>query len=181
LEDINVRIVGTLAERFDVVSGLSDHTLDPVTAPAASVALGGRIVEKHFTLDRDMEGPDHGYALEPDELAEMVTAVRNTERALGTGEKRVLDVEQELHRIARRAIHATVDIPEGTELTRENVAVLRPGQQTPGLRPKHLDSVLGRRAVRDIRADEGIQWEHLDGEGVEAEAEAETDGGDGEN
>ena len=93
LEDINVRVVETLADEFEVPVGLSDHTLDPVTAPAAAVALGANVIEKHITLDKSMEGPDHQFALEPDQIAEMVAAIRDTEAALGTGEKYVLDVE----------------------------------------------------------------------------------------
>lgn len=162
LDDINVSVVKTLKEMFGVVTGLSDHTMEPVIAPTAAVALGGRIIEKHFTLDRSMDGPDHGYALEPDELTEMVSSVHDTRRALGSPRKQILDVEDELHRVARRAIHATADISAGTEFSRANIGVLRPGKQQPGLPPKHLEEVLGQKATRDIEADEGINWEDTD-------------------
>jgi N-acetylneuraminate synthase len=162
IEDINVRVVETLAEEFGVPAGLSDHTLDPVTAPAAAVALGASIVEKHFTLDKTMDGPDHQFALEPEELAEMVTAIRDTESALGTGEKSVLDVESELHDKARRAVHAVDDIAAGETLTAENVKVLRPGEQEAGLHPKFYDEVVGKTAIRDIQQSAGIQWEDID-------------------
>jgi N-acetylneuraminate synthase len=158
LADINVRVVETLREEFSVPAGLSDHTLDPVTAPAAAVALGASVVEKHFTLDKTMDGPDHEYALEPDELVEMVSAVRNTETALGTSEKTVLDVEAELHEKARRAIHAVEDIVAGEESTSENVQVLRPGEHRAGLPPKYLGEVIGKTAARDIEASDGIHW-----------------------
>ena len=164
LDSIDVRVVERLAAEFDAPTGLSDHTLDPVAAPAATVALGGSIVEKHFTLDKSMDGPDHRFALEPDELERMVETVRNVETALGTGEKRVVDVEAELYEVARRSIHATADIEAGTELTTENVAVLRSGHKEKGLAPKFFETVLGRRATRSIERDEGLSWEAVDGD-----------------
>ena len=161
IEDINVRVVETLREEFGVPAGLSDHTLDPVTAPAAAVALGASVVEKHFTLDKTMEGPDHEFALEPDELDEMVSAIRDTEAALGSGEKRVLDVEEELQNIARRRIHATEPISAGERLNRKNTGILRSGQQENGLPPKHYGDVIGQTATTDIESGEGIGWDHL--------------------
>jgi len=162
IAEINVRVVETLREEFRVLSGLSDHTLDPVTAPSAAVALGASVVEKHFTLDKSMEGPDHEFALEPDELDTMVSAIRDTEAALGTGEKRVVDVEEELHEKARRAIHATVEIKKGDELTEDNIRVLRPGEKRSGLHPKFYDELIGATATRDIGRGNGITWEDID-------------------
>lgn len=162
LSDINVRVVETLRQEFDTLSGLSDHTLDPVTAPSAAVALGAVIVEKHFTLDKSMDGPDHVFALEPDELDQMVSAVRSTESALGSPEKSVLGVERELHEKARRAIHAVEDIKKGETLTEANVKVLRPGKQSTGLHPKFYDEILGEVVARDIPANEGIEWDHVE-------------------
>jgi len=162
LEDINVRVVETLADEFEVPVGLSDHTLDPVTAPAAAVALGANVIEKHITLDKSMEGPDHQFALEPDQIAEMVAAIRDTEAALGTGEKYVLDVESELHDKARRAVHAVDDITAGEELTDENMKVLRPGEQDAGLHPKFYNELLGKTAARDIQRSAGLQWDDID-------------------
>ena len=161
LSEINVRVVETLREEFDVPSGLSDHTLDPVTAPSAAVALGASVVEKHFTLDKSMEGPDHEFALEPDELDRMVSAIRDTEAAIGSGEKRVLDVEKELHDKARRAIHAVEDIEAGEELTEENLKILRPGENNSGLDPKFYDEVVGTTTTRGISRGTGITWEHI--------------------
>ena len=161
IEEINVRVVKMLAEEFDVPAGLSDHTLDPVTAPAAAVALGASIVEKHFTLDKSMEGPDHQFALEPDELDAMLSAIRDTEAALGTGEKAVMDVERELYEKARRAVHAVRDIEAGQTITEDDVAVLRPGEQEKGLHPKFYDEVVGQTAARDIAKSEGIEWKDV--------------------
>jgi N-acetylneuraminate synthase len=157
LSEINVRVVDRLADEFDVPVGLSDHTLEPVTAPAAAVALGACVIEKHVTLEKTMEGPDHEFALEPDELDAMVSAVRDTEAALGGGDKRVLDIEQELYEKARRAIHAVTDIKAGSTLTEDNIAVLRPGEREAGLQPRHYENVLGMTATRRIREGEGIR------------------------
>ncbi len=164
LDSINVKVVQTLREKFSVQTGLSDHTLDPVTAPAAAVALGANIVEKHFTLDKSMEGPDHEFALEPDQLERMVTAIRNTEKALGNGEKEVLEVEQELHDMGKRRIHATSDIEKGELISDENIDILRSGKQENGLSPKHYSEVLGREVIETIKKSEGITWENLESE-----------------
>jgi N-acetylneuraminate synthase len=161
LESINVRVVETLREEFDLPTGLSDHTLDPVTATSAAVALGAAVVEKHFTLDKSMEGPDHQFALEPDELDRMVSSIRRTERVLGTDEKTVLDVESELHDVARRRIHASRDIEEGKRIESGDFEILRPGSRNRGLDPKFADEILGARARRDIEKGEGITWDNV--------------------
>ena len=162
LEEINVRAVRTLMNEFDTLSGLSDHTLDPVVAPTAAVALGASVVEKHITLDKGMEGPDHEFALEPDELNTMISAIRQTESALGTGSIERSDVETELYEKARRAIHATTDIEKGATLTEANVKILRPGERESGLDPKYYYEILGETAARDISPNDGIQWEDID-------------------
>jgi N,N'-diacetyllegionaminate synthase len=156
LSEINTHVIKTFQEEFNVLTGLSDHTLDPVTAPTTAVALGASVIEKHFTLDNSMEGPDHQFALEPDELNQMISSIRDTEIALGTTEKRVLDVENELYEKARRAIQSTKDIELGEQFTNTNTDILRPGEQQTGLAPKHYDTVLGKTASRDIQAGEGI-------------------------
>lgn len=161
LSEINVRVIETLQDKFDVLAGLSDHTLDPVTAPSAAVALGASVVEKHITLDKSMEGPDHQFALEPDELNQMVSAIRNTEEALGSEEKRVLDVEEELYEKARRAIHAVREIEVGEELTSENIAILRSGDREPGLKPKYFDDIVGKSAASHLQRGNGIHCEDV--------------------
>jgi len=162
IEDINIRVVERLSTEFNVPVGLSDHTLDPVTAPTTAVALGASIVEKHFTLDKSMEGPDHQFALEPDELDKMVSAIRDTESALGTDEKEVLPVEEELYEKARRAIHTTTKIEVGDEFTEENIAVLRPGEQNTGLHPKFYNEILGQTAANDVPKGNGIRWNDVE-------------------
>jgi N-acetylneuraminate synthase len=158
LSEINLRVIETLREEFDVLTGLSDHTLDPVTAPTGAVALGASVVEKHFTLDKSMEGPDHEFALEPDELNQMVSSIRDTEAALGTKQKSVLDVENELYEKGRRAIQAVTTIKAGEEFNPENVKVLRPGTQETGIHPKFYDEILGKTAAQNIQKGEGVQW-----------------------
>jgi sialic acid synthase SpsE len=157
-EAVNLLAIKKLAEMFGVTVGLSDHSRDPVAAPAAAVALGAKVVEKHFTLDRSLPGPDHTYALEPAELAAMVRTVRLVERMLGTGEKAIQPAEEELARYAVRGIQATRDIAAGETLEEgENVDILRPGKNRLGLNPFEIGRVEGRRARRDIPAGDGIQ------------------------
>lgn len=162
LEDINVNVVETLMDEFDVPAGLSDHTLDPVTAPSAAVSLGASIVEKHFTLDKSMEGPDHQFALEPDELDRMITAIRDTEEALGSPDKNVLDIEMESYEKGRRTIQAAVNIDSGERITENKINILRSGNRKKGLHPKYYDEILGMRVIDDIQTTDGIQWSDLD-------------------
>jgi N-acetylneuraminate synthase len=161
LEDINVRVVETLRDEFGVPSGLSDHTLDPVTAPSAAVALGASVVEKHFTLDKTMEGPDHEFALEPDELNRMVSAIRDTERALGSPNKSIISVEQESVEKALRSVQAIEDIHPGDTLTSQNTRVLRSGKQNKGIKPKNYTEILGRQSRSFIPKGSGVEWDHI--------------------
>jgi sialic acid synthase SpsE len=154
-EDLNLRAMQTLAQAFDVPVGFSDHTMDN-TAGVLAVGLSACCFEKHFTLDRKRKGPDHPSALEPDELAAYIQAIRNAEKALGSPMKQVQPSEEENHRLARRSLHALVDIPKGTRITADMLTVKRPGL---GIHPVHENVVVGRTAQRDIRADEWITWD----------------------
>jgi len=155
-EQSNVRTVADLAERFDVVSGLSDHTFGSAVA-VASIALGGCVVEKHFTLARADGGPDSTFSLEPDEFKSLVEDCKRAWRALG---KATYDLQGcERGSVAfRRSLYVVRDVATGDELTRENVRSIRPGY---GLPPKHLPEVLGRRAARDLRRGEPLAWDAL--------------------
>lgn len=164
LDQINVGVLEQYQEEFDYPVGLSDHTMDPATAPSAAVALGGCVIEKHFTLDRGMEGPDHSFALEPDELDEMVTAIRRTTTALGDGNKKIEVAETELSEKARRFIQATDDIAVDDTLTEKNIGIVGPGEREPGLKPKHFEDLLGQSATRAIERGEGIKREDVSGE-----------------
>jgi N,N'-diacetyllegionaminate synthase len=158
-EIMNLRAIETLRVAFGVPSGLSDHTEGIAMAPAA-VALGTSLYEKHFTLSRQLKGPDHAFALEPDELREMVAAIREVEQALGNGRlEGPSEAEtREMYRLARRSIIAAHNIPAGTIIRAEMLTTKRPGF---GVAPKHLDLVVGRRARIDIEFDDVITWEML--------------------
>jgi N-acetylneuraminate synthase len=152
LETLEVGAMAELRDRLGVPVGLSDHSLDPVIAPVAAVALGASVIEKHFTLDRGLEGPDHRFALEPGDLARMVSAVRDAERAVGTGRKRVHEDERELRDFARRTVFALREVEAGDVLRAEDLAVLRRGRHPMGLPPTALAELPGRRARRRLAA-----------------------------
>lgn len=156
---LNLRAIHTLIRRFWGVScGFSDHSLDPVIGPVAAVALGAKVIEKHFTLSNRLAGPDHRFALTPAKLSRMVRAIRDCEAALGTGQKVVLPEEKELRDYAQRAVQATRDIKKGEILIPErNIAVLRPGNQPKGEHPKFLIAMAGKRARCFISAGTGIR------------------------
>lgn len=162
-ESLNLGSIPWLMEAFGVHAGLSDHSTDPVVAPTAAVALGATVIEKHFTIDRRLPGPDHPFAIEPDELAHMVRSVRAAAAAVGDGIKAVAAAETELRAFAVRAIQATRGIGAGEALVEGvNLDVLRPGRRTAGLHPRHLDALAGRRAARDIAAGDGIGADDVD-------------------
>ena len=150
-----------LKDKFKIPVGLSDHSRDPHIGPIAAVAAGADIIEKHFTLDNSMPGPDHKFAVEPDELKSMVQNIRMTEKALGIKEKISTDVEKELRDFARRSIFAIKDIEKGELFSAENIDVLRKGCLAPGLLPERYESLLGKRASRSIKAETAIVEEDV--------------------
>ena len=150
---VNLRAMDELKSLGCAGVGYSDHTVGTEVAVAA-VARGARIVEKHFTLDRNLPGPDHKASLEPSELAELVSDIRHTEAALGSGVKTVADAEAPNIVVARKSIVAAVPIAAGEELKEENITVKRPGN---GISPMMWDYVLGHRAPRAFVADEPIE------------------------
>jgi sialic acid synthase SpsE/RimJ/RimL family protein N-acetyltransferase len=164
IASLNVRAIPTLKAAFDLPVGLSDHSRDPVVAPVAAVAVGANMLEKHFTLSNELPGPDHRFAVEPDELRILVEQVRAAEAALGSGEKVVDPVEHELRSFARRSIFAARDIRAGERFTRENLAILRNGSLEAGLAPVRLDDLLGRRAARDIAAETAVREDDVSGD-----------------
>lgn len=153
IEDVNLRAMETMRQKFGLKVGYSDHT-QGIEIPIAAVAMGAYVIEKHFTLDRNMEGPDHKASLEPDELAAMVKAIRNVERALGDGIKTPSPSEIKNIPIARKSIVAKKKILKGELLTEENITTKRPGN---GISPMRWNDVLGTRAVRDFCEDELIE------------------------
>lgn len=153
MSDVNLRAMLDIRNRLGVEVGYSDHTRG-IEVPIAAVALGAKVIEKHFTLDKTMTGPDHKASLEPDELKSMVDAIRNIESALGDGRKRVTESERPNIVVARKSIVASRPIAKGEMLTEENITVKRPGN---GISPMLWDSVLGRTAPRDFQYDELIE------------------------
>ena len=152
-EDVNLRAMKTLRDAFGVEVGYSDHTKG-IEVPIAAVAMGASVIEKHFTLDRNMEGPDHKASLEPQELKQMVDSIRHIEAALGSGDKRPSPSEKKNMAVARKSIVAAKRIKAGDILTEENITVKRPGN---GICPMRWKEVLGTRAVRDFEEDELIE------------------------
>ena len=151
--DVNLKAIQTMKEIFHLEVGYSDHTKG-IEVPIAAVAMGATVIEKHFTLDREMEGPDHRASLEPDELAAMVRAIRNIELAIGTGEKKPSESEKKNMVIARKSIIASKNIKKGEVFTEDNLTTKRPGN---GISPMKWHKVLGTKAVRDFNEDEMIE------------------------
>ncbi len=154
IEDTNLRAIITLKQAFGLPVGYSDHTLG-IEVAIAAVALGATVIEKHFTLDKKMEGPDHKASLEPNELIQLVKAIRNIEKALGNGIKKPSDSEIKNIPIARKSIVAKKNITKGEVFTQENLTVKRPGN---GISPMMWDMILGKTASRDFKEDELIEW-----------------------
>jgi sialic acid synthase SpsE len=157
LDALNLSVIPTMKRAFGVPVGLSDHSRDPLVGPLAAAAVGANLVEKHFTLSRTLPGPDHKFAVEPDDLARMVRGIHDVERALGSGEKTVHPAETELRRFARRSVFTTRVVAAGDAFTTENLAVLRNGNLEPGLEPRHYEFVLGRHAMRSLPAEHALQ------------------------
>lgn len=156
-EDVNLRAMVTMKEAFKVEVGYSDHTLGNEAAVAA-VAMGAVIIEKHFTLDKNMEGPDHKASLEPGELKDFVRAIRNGEKLLGNGIKAPTKREKEIMKDVRRSIVAAKDLAEGTVLTKNMITYKRPGT---GIKPELAEFILGKQLKRSIMEDECITFEDI--------------------
>lgn len=153
MEDVNLKAMLDIQKQLGTRIGYSDHTMG-IEVPIAAVALGAQVIEKHFTLDRNLPGPDHRASLEPEELKEMVIAIRNTEKAIsGSGKKEPSLSEAKNVPIARKSIVAAKNIKRGEEFTEENITVKRPGT---GISPMQWDQVIGMKADRDFKEDELI-------------------------
>ncbi len=157
MEDVNLQAMLTIGKRLGVKTGYSDHTVG-IEVPVAAAALGATVIEKHFTLSRDLPGPDHKASLEPAELEAMVKAVRNVEMALGTRRKVVTESERPNITVARKSIVAARDISKGEVFTQDNLTVKRPGG---GISPMKWDLLPGLRAKRDYKYDQLISEEEL--------------------
>jgi sialic acid synthase SpsE len=150
LEDVNLNVMATLAEKFGINVGYSDHTLG-IEVPIAAVAMGATVIEKHFTLDKSLEGPDHVASLSPLELSLMVKGIRNIEKALGSSEKKTTMSEMKNRDIARRSIHVKNDLKQGTVISSKDLVMKRPGN---GISPFEADKIIGKILARDVIKDE---------------------------
>lgn len=157
IEDVNLRAIKTLSSVFGLPVGFSDHTMR-IEVAVAAVAIGAKVIEKHFTLDRNMDGPDHKSSFEPDELNEMVTSIRNIEKAMGDGVKAPKEGERDIKEVARKSLVAAKDIKAGTVITRKDVAVKRPGN---GISPEFIDKIINKKARVDIKKDSLFRRSHF--------------------
>ena len=156
-EDLNLRAIKTLEKAFQVPVGYSDHTMS-TNVPAICVALGACIIEKHYTINRNLKGPDHKFALEPNELKEMVKNIREAELSLGSSVKFKAKSEENLYKLARRSIIAKRKIPKGKKIESDDLTIKRPGY---GIPPKFLDIIIGREAKENIDVDDIIKWDMI--------------------
>ena len=156
-EDVNLRAMVTMKEAFKLSVGYSDHTIG-IEVPIAAVTLGAKVIEKHFTLDKAMDGPDHGASLEPDKLKMMVDGIRNIEKAMGDGIKRCRKNEEKSKFVSRKSIVAKLDIKKGQVITRELLDYKRPAN---GLSPKFTDQILGKKAKVEIKRDCIINFDKI--------------------
>jgi N,N'-diacetyllegionaminate synthase len=151
-KEVNLKAMNSIAEAFGVEVGYSDHTKG-IEIPVAAVAMGAQIIEKHFTLDNNMEGPDHKASLEPSELKKMVSSIRNVELAMGTGEKKPVPSEEKNKMLVRKSIIASRKIEKGELFTEKNLTVKRPGT---GVSPMKWFEILGRNSTKNYIKDELI-------------------------
>lgn len=181
LEDCNLNVVKTLKIAFDIPVGFSDHTLDPIIAPVTAVSIGADVIEKHFTISKKLEGPDHSFALEPSELKKMVEEIRKVEKIedkltsvrklfgkekadsiLGTYKKMIAPSEKDIYPNDKRSIHAVQNIKKGNILTKENIRVLRSERNlNPGIHPRYYKLILGKKVNKNILYGKGIIWNDL--------------------
>ena len=156
-EDANLNVIKTLEYAFKRPVGFSDHT-SGIEMSVAAVALGSCVIEKHFTIDKNLPGPDHKASLEPHELSEMVKAIRNIEKGLGNGIKKPTNDEIKIKKLVRKSIVAKEDISKGSILTGEMLEIKRPGT---GIEPKYLDELIGKELIEDVKKDDLLKWNQL--------------------
>jgi N,N'-diacetyllegionaminate synthase len=157
IESLNLSVIPKIKSRYSVPIGFSDHSTDPIIGPVLAVGYGATVIEKHFTLDKNLPGPDHSFALNPQELKSMIISVRQAEAARGIGKKEILEDEKELQQFATRSIQAITNISKG-DILREgvNFDILRPGNRIKGLEPRFLNNVNGKKATKEINKGDGI-------------------------
>lgn len=158
LESLNLDTIPQMRQKYKVPVGLSDHSTDPVIGPLVAVALGATIIEKHFTLDKNLPGPDHKFALDPPELKKMIQSIRDAQKSFGDGKKRILDVEEELRGFAVRSIQAIKDIKKGDKFVEGyNIDILRPGKRSRGAEARLLPKIIGKISNKPIKLGNGVR------------------------
>jgi sialic acid synthase SpsE len=160
LSDSNLRVMQTYREKLNCIVGYSDHTPDLIN-PVAAAAMGAKVYEKHFTIDKNLPGPDHRMSLEPGELKQTVKVIRDTELALGSSEKQVLEGEKENRVKLRKSIVANKDINKGEIIRKEMIAIKRPGS---GISPVDIENILGKKATIDIPSGTVLSLDMVDGQ-----------------
>lgn len=157
IEDTHLKVVPALKNLFKIPVGFSDHTMDPIV-PSFAVMLGANVIEKHFTLSRTMQGPDHPFAMEPQEFTLMVENIRKAEKAMGSPVKRIGKTESGVRYTGRRGLYTNQFVSKGTVVTDAMISALRPCR---GLEPKDFEKVIGKRAKRDLAAFESLSWKDI--------------------
>lgn len=157
VEDVNLKVINTMSQAFNKIIGYSDHTEgDEITI--SSVVMGAKIIEKHFTLDRNLPGPDHKASITPEELEQLVASIRKVELSLGDGVKRCMPSEIDTKEVARKSIVANEKLQAGTILTEENLVIKRPGT---GIEPKYYSILLGKQIKKTVEEDHVITWDDV--------------------
>ena len=157
MDSLNLSVIPKMKSKYNLPVGFSDHSEDPIIAPLTSIGLGATVIEKHFTLDKNLPGPDHFFALTPDELKQMIDSIRNTELAYGTGNKEVLEEEVKTRKFAKRSLQAITDISKGDILELGiNFDILRPGDRLRGLEARFVTDIIGKKSKLDVAKGDGI-------------------------
>jgi N,N'-diacetyllegionaminate synthase len=157
MKDVNLRAMLSLQKETGCRVGYSDHTLG-IEVPVAAVAMGAEVIEKHFTLDRNLKGPDHKASLEPSELKEMIRSIRNVEVALGSGTKGPSEAERKNMLVARKSVHLASSLKAGHVIAEKDLAMKRPGD---GISPMELEKVIGKKLLHDLNAEHKLSWSDL--------------------
>ena len=157
VDSLNLSVIPKMKLKFNLPIGLSDHSVHPIIAPLTSIGLGAKVIEKHFTLDKSLSGPDHSFALDPIELEYMVKSIRKSQLSFGSGLKEILDTENELRQFATRSLQAIDDIKKDEILIEgKNFDILRSGNRIRGMEPRFLELVNGKKATKFIKKGDGI-------------------------
>ncbi len=157
LNALNLSVIPKFKKQYNIAIGFSDHSMDPIIGPLVAIGMGATFIEKHFTLDRNLEGPDHSFSLIPEELKKMVNAIRDADKTKGNDKKEILEEEKELREFANRSIQAIKNISKG-DIFEEgiNIELLRPGKQKRGADARFLLQVTKKKSIQDIKIGEGI-------------------------